>query len=82
VRVFAARNSQPSSNPREDAVQIALNDEEVGAMVELLYKSLRELHLKMTLTKDPAINEALKYREGVLQHLVDHLMRFSAPRAA
>ena len=63
-------------------MQIALNDEEVGAMVELLYKSLRDLRLKITLTKDPQVNEALQHRESVLRHLVDHLLRFSAPRAA
>jgi hypothetical protein len=69
-------------NFREDAVQIALNDEEVGAMVELLYKSMRDLRLKITLTEDPAVNESLKHREDVLRHLADHLLRFSVPRAA
>ncbi len=63
-------------------MQIALKDEEVGALVELLYKSLRELHLKITLTEDPEIREALKHRERVLRHLVDHLMVMSVPRAA
>jgi len=63
-------------------MQIALNDEELGAMVELLYKSLRELHLKITLTEDPEIREALQYREGVLQHLMDHVMSLSVPQAA
>ena len=63
-------------------MQIALNDEEVGALIELLYKTRRELQLKITLTEDPATTEALKYREGVLHHLADHLLRFSLPRAA
>ena len=63
-------------------MQIALNDEEVGALIELLYKSRRELELKISLTEDPATSESLKYREGVLQQLADHLLRFSVPRAA
>ena len=63
-------------------MQIALNDQELGALVELLYKSLRELQLKIALTEDPEMREALRYREGVLQHLVDHLMSFSVPQAA
>ncbi len=63
-------------------MQIALNDEEVGALVELLYKSLRDIRLKITLTEDREVRDALKHRERVLHHLVDHVMSLSAPRAA
>ena len=55
-------------------MQIALNDEEMGALVELLYKSLPELQQKIYTTEDADVREALKYRESVLQHLVDQLM--------
>ncbi len=63
-------------------MQIALNDQEVGALVELLHKSLREIRTKITFTDDPEVRAALKHREGVLRQLVDHVMRFSVPSAA
>ncbi|MCL4523216.1 MAG: hypothetical protein M1453_13605 [Acidobacteria bacterium] len=63
-------------------MQIALNDEEVGAQVELLYSALLELSKKITSAHDPEIREALKHREGVLRRLLHRLMSLSAPRAA
>ena len=64
-------------------MQIALNDEEVGAIIESLYKSLSEVRNKISVTQDPELRAVLRYREGVLRHLVDHVMSgVSIPRAA
>ncbi|MBI3661722.1 MAG: hypothetical protein HY234_01535 [Acidobacteria bacterium] len=55
-------------------MQIALNDEELGAIVELLYDSLPALREKVAHTGDPEERAALEHRERVLEHLKSHLM--------
>jgi hypothetical protein len=72
-----------SFQPSEDAVQIALNDEELGAVVQLIYDALPEIRKQIKATNDTELRAALEHRERVLHLLVDHLIAgMSMPRAA
>lgn len=64
-------------------MQIALNDEEVGAVAQLIYEALPEIHKQIAAAKDTELRSALEHRERVLHQLVDHLISgLSMPRAA